>query len=280
MNDYDFMPQTPEDINSPVLVPFGHDSTIIRLLLDLEKDVYVAPQYKFWGTRLQILLKRHPSKYTLDYIQEKINSEYTGVVTKSKYRHLFNTLFNEETAEFIDKIYQIEFDQKEKDIVIFLLTYELERRSDDLYQFKKTTLNLEVLNDIFENLLDYFDFLVDVKNMRVYILKDELSNQKFGGVVDSLYRNARYYTPQYLGFVSVFTGEVEHVKSWEDRLQHVAEHNLIHGGRIYLPDYPSEYKIKIDKMLNKLNYKKESLFVWRRPDIKVNKITKGIKRYF
>jgi len=280
MNEYNFMPQTAEDINSPILVPFGHNSTIIRLLLDLEKEVYVAPLYKFWGDRLEILLKRHPSKYTLDYIKERINSEYTGIITKSKYRHLFNTLFNKKTAEFIDKIYQMEFDQKEKDIIIFLLNYEIERRSDDLYKFKKTILNLEILNDIFENLLDYFDFLVDVKNIKVYILKDELNNQKFGGVVDSLYRNARYYTPQYLGFISVFTNRNEYVKSWEERLLHVAQHNLIHGGRIYLPNYPGEYREKIDKILKKLKYKKENLFVWKKPDIKVNKITKGIKRYF
>ena len=270
----------PETIKSPVLVPFGHDSTIIRTLVTMGKEIYIAPQYKFWGKAIETLVKNYPTRYTLDYIKEKINTEYTGVVTKSKYRFLFENLFNKETAEFVDKIYQMDFDQKEKDIIIFLLTYEIERHADDLSKFKKTILNLDVLNDIFENLLEYFDFLIDFRNIKINIVKEELTNQKFVAIVDSVYRKSRIYTPQYLGFVSVFTGVKERLSSWEKRLEHVAHHNLIHGGRIYIPDYPSEYAEKINKILRKLKYKKEDLFIWRKPDIKVNKITKGIKRYF
>ena len=47
----------PETIKSPVLVPFGHDSTIIRTLAAMGKEIYIAPQYKFWGKAIFPLYK-------------------------------------------------------------------------------------------------------------------------------------------------------------------------------------------------------------------------------
>ena len=267
-------------LNEPVLVPFGHDTDIVRALIEADKQIYISPQYNFWAKGLEILIKNYPTRYTMEYIKEKINSEYTGVITKSKYRFLFEQLFNKETAEFVDKIYQIEFDQKEKDIIIFLLTTEIERKADDLYNFKKAVLNLDVLNYIFDNINDYFGFLLDLKNVRINIISGELTNKKFGSVVDSVYRKSRIYTPQYLGFISVFTGEKEIMSHWENRMEHIAKYNLIHGGVIYMRKIPNEYVGKLNKILRKQCYKKMRRNIWRKPDITVKQIKKGIQTYF
>jgi len=267
-------------ISSPVLVPFGHDIGVIEFLCELDKEVYIAPMYHCWGIFSEFIIRDLPSEYTLNYIKNKIDDDITGIVKTSKYYSLFSHLFNKETAELIDKLYQIEFDDNHKKIIAFLLSSEIEKNIDDQMKFKKVNLNLERLNYIFDNLRDYIKKL-NLKTMEVKFIREELRNQKFSTIVDSIYRKERLYTPQYLGFVSLFTGKKETLKSWNVRLDSVVKNNLIHGGYIILLDYPNEYKTKIKNILVKSNSCQEiDNKIWKKPDIMLTKIRKGIKKYY
>jgi len=266
-------------INSPVLLPFGHDIKVIKILSEIGKEIYVAPQYKFWGKRIELCTTNYPTRYGLDYIKQKINDDYTGVIKYSKYKNLFFELFNNETAKFMDIIYQIKLDQKHKDILLFLLTTEIEKHIDDVEGFKKVNFNLRTLNYIIDNANDYFD-LVNLKNLRINIIDEKVKDQQFGSIFDSIYRKSRLYNPHYLGVINLFSGEKENISKWDWRLGYACDANLIQGGTVVLYNYPSEYVDKINNILNELKFKKLTNNIWKKPDIKVKKITKGIKRYF
>ena len=107
-----------------------------------------------------------------------------------------------------------------------------------------------------------------------------MTTQKFATVVDSIYRKARIYSHQYLGFVSLFTGEKETLNKWHARLRNVAVNNLIHGGYFVLKSFPIEYENKINKIMKGMRFEKIHDHVWKKPDITVKEIKKGINKYF
>lgn len=263
-------------INSPVLLPFGKDINIIK---DLEgKKVYIYPQYKFWGKNLEILINNIPTKYTMDYIREKINEDYTGIIKRSKYKQFLDYVFNEETSTFLDTLYQIELDKNHRDILVLLITTEMENFADDL-GFKKVEMNLEKLNYMFDNLNKYLN-TPNLKQVDVNFVKEDIGNSKFVTIYDSITRLDRIYSPHFLGFVSMFTGRKEIQSGWYNRLAVSLNINLIHGGYLILRDYPREYKTKIKNLLKNFKFEKLEKNVWKKPDIKVKKITKGIKNYY
>lgn len=266
-------------INSPVLVPFGKNITVVDELIG--KKIYIHPQYRFWGKNLETLINNVPTKYTMDYIIEKINEDYSGIIKRSKYFGLLSSVFNIDTAIFLDKLYQIELEQNHKDILVLLLTTEFEKNMDDLNRCKNIVFGTKELNYIFENQSDFIK-RPNIKNTDIRFIEGELNSSQFGTIYDSIPREGRMYTPQYLGFVSLFSGKKEiPVIKWDEKLKHVADFNLIHDGFLILKEYPSEYKTKIKNILKDVGLKKfRKMNVWKKPDLTVKKISKGIKRYF
>jgi hypothetical protein len=265
-------------INSPVLVPFGQDVGVIKFLSDLDKEIYIAPQYKFWGMFSELVVNNLPTKYTLDYIKERINEDFSGIVRKSKYYSLFSYLFNPTTADTMDKLYQIELDENHKTILGIILSRALEQHSDDQKLFKKPIIGKGELDYILKNVRDYMP-RTDIKILNVKYIKEDLINQKFGTIFDNIYRKARLYSPHYLGFISLFTNKKEKALKWDERLNHIAKNNLIHGGNLIIRESPREYKEKIHRILKKQKFETVASFVWRKPDITVTKINRGIKRW-
>jgi len=263
-------------INSPVLMPFGWDIDVLQILTYSDVEIYVSPMYKFWGKILEDVLKGKPTHDTLNYISEKIDDDFSGIVTKSKYYGLFSNLFNDHTAETIDKLYQIDFDKYSKRILGWILHKELEYYMDDRDGLKNPTLDLSNLP---YHSADYIFPHIKLKEVEIKFLKEDLKEQKFSTIYDSISRKDRMYTPQYLGFISLFSGEKETPQKWNERLKIVLKNNLIHGGKLFLYSFPYEYEDKINKICRKQGFEKLKTNVWRKPDLKIKKISRGIKKW-
>jgi len=265
-------------VASPVLLPFGKDINIIKELS--EKKIYICPQYKFWGKNLEILINNTPTQYTISYMKEKINDDFSGIVKPSQYFNFLTKTFNPSTAIFLDKLYQIELDKNHKDILVLLLTKEFEKYMDDVNKCKKIHFGIEELNYILDHPKSYFN-IPKIKRMDINFIKQDIGNSKFATIYDSIPRESRMYDVYYLGFVSLFSGVKETLTSWRDVLIKTADENLIHDGFLILRSFPREYETKIKHILAKKKFTKiYKENVWRKPDLTVKKISKGIKRYF
>jgi len=140
-------------------------------------------------------------------------------------------------------------------------------------------LNLEKLNHMFDHLGKYLD-TPSLKRVDINFIREDIGHNKFVTIYDSISRLDRLYTRHYLGFIEMFTKRKETQNGWYNRLAFSINFNLIHGGYLILKDYPREYKTKIKNLLKKFKFEKIEHNVWKKPDIKVKKIIKGIKNYY
>lgn len=265
--------------DSPVLVPFGYDLNIFDDLIGC--NVFVNPPYKFWGKRLEITYKNQVNDLSLGALRELINEDYTGIIRKSKYYNFLKHTFNKGTAELIDSLYQIEYnDEKQKDLLLYMLTKIIEPMMDDEYKCKKIKIDLEILNDYLDPIFWTLNNIRRTKLVKINIINEPINSHKFPTIYDSIPRVMRMYDRNYLGFIEMFTGEKENLVSYENVLSSSVKNNLLHGGNIMIENCPREMEEKVISILHDNKMECLSEKHWRNQEIKVIKITKGIMKYW
>lgn len=262
-------------INSPLLMPFGHDVELIKKISKMDKLIYIYPIYSFVKDSTLLEVNNKPTRNMLDYVRGEIEDHYTGIIKKSKYYYVFRSVFKKETAEFLDKIYRIELDKSGKQTLEYILLKYFHKYMDSI-GFSKIILSKPILLGLLEK--ENIKNGISPCDIRV---TENIINAKFATICDSIYRYFDYYTPNFLGVMKLFHyGDVKTTPiSWRERLSEVVDKNLMHGGLCILDKYPREIEEKLNKFFKERNFEKIEKNIWEKPDLNVKKISKGIRKW-
>jgi len=191
---------------------------------------------------------------------------------------ILDTFNDKESATLVDTLYQIPMSQKEKDIIMFIIS----KFTEFCFKFGETEYNIYINIEEFVYKLSQFNIYTSLIDPRkIHVIREGIGNQTFGCIYDSLpRRETSLYDYNYLRVMSLFTGEKEILTPWQERMKSVAKNNLMSNAYTIIKTYPKEEIERLDSVFRKLKYNKIEDGIYKKPSLKDIVTRKKINRFY